>query len=430
MNDLFIIQLLIPLFLIFSKLKKRDHFILYAIISTIVAILLIFGLSLLYSLMIDPYGILLYYLSCYIIVFLVACFLYKLDIMTKLFCCVFSFAMQNFAHHCCQLVIQCIFALSGFNIEESIIATFFAYVMAYVIIYSVIYFAILRNLEMDFSVPHSKISTIFVGSSFIVVMIILGVILKHGKSAFIGDITIRIVYEIYSVILGVFLLGLLIEAFYTDKIRLNVVELERLLAQESRYYSMAQNNIELINIKCHDLKHQISMFEKMNDKSVFKNEINELKNAVSIYDSIAKTNNQALDCVLTEKMLYCKENNITLTYIADGSLLDKMTYTDVCALFGNALDNAIESVMKTDDYSKRVLGMKIFKRAGLINIHFENYCATPPILHQGSLVTSKKDAQNHGFGMISIKYIVQKYNGTLNYEIIDNMFYLNITIPE
>lgn len=430
MHDLFIIQLLIPLFLIFSKLKKRQHFIFLAILCTICSIALIFGLDLLYSLIPPPYSQLLYYLSCYIIVFLVACLLYQHDTITKIFCCIFVFAIQNFAHHCCQLVIQSVFAISSIDIEQTILGAFLSYTFAYLIIYLFFYFVILRNLEIDFSVPHSKLITILLASSFIVVMIILGVFLRHGKTSIIENPMVRIVYEVYSIIIGAFLIGLLIEAIYTDKIRVNVVELERLLAQESRYYSMAQNNIELINIKCHDLKHQIALFEKINDKSVFKNEINELKNAVSIYDSIAKTNNQALDCVLTEKMLFCKENNITLTYIADGSLLNKMNYTDICALFGNALDNAIENVMKTEDHSKRIVGMKVFERAGLINIHVENYCAVLPKLQQGSLITSKQDSKNHGFGMISIKYIVQKYNGTLNFEIIDNMFYLNITIPK
>lgn len=430
MNDFFIIQLLIPLFLIFSKLKKRQHFVFLAILSVICSITLIYGLNLLYSFIPQPYGLLLYYLSCYIVAFLVACLLYQHDVITKIFCCIFAFTVQNFAHHCCQLVIQSIFAISEIDIEQTILGAFLAYTFAYLIIYSIFYFIVLRNMEIDFSIPHSKIVTILLAMSFIIVMIILGVFLRHGKTSIIQNTMVRIVYEIYSIIIGGFLIGLLIEAIYTDKIRVNVVELERLLAQESRYYSMAQNNIELINIKCHDLKHQIALFEKMNDKSVFKNEINELKNAVSIYDSIAKTNNQALDCVLTEKMLFCKENNITFTYIADGNLLNKMTYTDVCALFGNALDNAIESVMKTEDYSKRIVGMKIFERAGLVNIHFENYCAILPKLHQGSLITSKQDSKNHGFGMISIKYIVQKYNGTINFEILDNMFYLNITIPK
>lgn len=44
-------------------------------------------------------------------------------------------------------------------------------------------------------------------------------------------------------------------------------------------------------------------------------------------------------------------------------------------------------------------------------------------------VTSKSDGKNHGFGMISIRYIVQKYRGTMNFEVVDDMFYLNISLP-
>lgn len=429
MNDFFIIQLLIPFFLIFWRFKKRRYFYVVAPLSIIAIIAALYGLNFAFELIPSPYGWLCHYLASYVAVFVIANILFDIGGIDRLFFCVVVFAIQNFAHHCCQLVTRTVFFITGMDIELYFWGAFAAYAVAYIIVYTVFWAVFLRNKEFELSVPHSKLATIFLAAVFIIVMIVLGVYVKHGQSAVLDDPGIRMVYEVYSVILDVFIVSMLISVFRNDKMRFDVDELERRLAQEGRYYEMAQNNIDLINIKCHDLKHQISMFQKLNDKAACSGEIEELKNAVMIYDNIAKTGNEALDCVLTEKMLYCSENKIQFTYIADGSLLKNMTYTDICALFGNALDNAIESVMKTEDAPRRVMGMKVFSRAGLINIHFENYCPQPPKLNNGMLVTSKSDGKNHGFGMISIRYIVQKYRGTLNFEVVDDMFYLNITLP-
>ena len=59
--------------------------------------------------------------------------------------------------------------------------------------------------------------------------------------------------------------------------------------------------------------------------------------------------NEALDLVLTEKSILCTEYRIKLSTMVDGSMLNFMKTTDVYALFGNLMDNAIESVIKEED---------------------------------------------------------------------------------
>ena len=71
------------------------------------------------------------------------------------------------------------------------------------------------------------------------------------------------------------------------------------------------------------------------------------------YESQNKTGNKVLDTVLTTKSLYCAKHNITFTCVADGTLLDFMDVMDICSIFGNALDNAIECELKIPDKEKR-----------------------------------------------------------------------------
>ena len=73
-----------------------------------------------------------------------------------------------------------------------------------------------------------------------------------------------------------------------------------------------------------------------------------MEKEIKIYEAQNKTGNKVLDAVLTSKSLYCQNNGIGLTCVADGSALNFMEDMDISALFGNILDNAIEASMMLD----------------------------------------------------------------------------------
>ena len=60
--------------------------------------------------------------------------------------------------------------------------------------------------------------------------------------------------------------------------------------------------------------------------------------------------------------------------MVDGKLLNFMNTTDVYALFGNLMDNAIESVIKEADEEKRIISVSIKIQNHGVHIHSENYC--------------------------------------------------------
>ena len=130
-----------------------------------------------------------------------------------------------------------------------------------------------------------------------------------------------------------------------------------------------------------------------------------------------------------DKLLYCQEHEIKLTCVGDGEKLSVLDTMDIYALFGNALDNAIESVMGETQRERRIVSFRIGSRGDFISIHFENYLGHPVKLSKGLPVTTKADRQYHGFGMLSIRHIVQKYNGSMSVRTDDNLFRLDILIP-
>ena len=202
----------------------------------------------------------------------------------------------------------------------------------------------------------------------------------------------------------------------------------QLLASEQKKQRMSAENIELINRKCHDLKHQLEGLRRMKSDEERNAYIGQVEDAVLFYESAVKTGNETLDLILMEKQLYCKEHGITLTSVCDGEGLKMLDTMDLYALFGNALDNAIESVIG-EAPENRIVSFRAGTRGGFLSIHFENYLGHALTMRDGLPLTSKDDLRYHGFGVLSIRHIVQKYGGTMSIRTDQNLFRLDILIP-
>ena len=150
---------------------------------------------------------------------------------------------------------------------------------------------------------------------------------------------------------------------------------------------------------------------------------------MGIYDAVARTGNDAMDVILTEKSLICERAGIHLTCIADGEQIGFISPTDVYALFGNALDNAIEAVIQLPDPERRNVSLNVHTQGRLLSIHVENYFDGVLTFEDDMPQTSKQDKANHGFGMKSMRLIAERYGGYLTTGTCGEIFHLNILIP-
>jgi sensor histidine kinase regulating citrate/malate metabolism len=193
-------------------------------------------------------------------------------------------------------------------------------------------------------------------------------------------------------------------------------------------YQQSKESIEIINFKYHDLKNQIIALKAEEDADKRNAYLIQMENEIKFYEAQNKTGNQVLDTVLTSKNIYCITKGITLTCVADGSLLNGMDVMDICTIFGNALDNAIEYVQQIEE-EKRLIHVSLFSQKGFLMIRFENYFEGELKLEGDLPTTTKMDTYNHGYGLKSIRYAVQKYNGVVNVAQKDNWFELKILMP-
>lgn len=208
------------------------------------------------------------------------------------------------------------------------------------------------------------------------------------------------------------LLVILLDLFRFRRSEEEHMILKQLLRQEEEQHKMSCATIEVINRKCHDLKHQISALRNMSQKEREKN-ISELEKAILLYDNLPKTGSDDLDIVLAEKVFLAEKQGVQLRSIADGKMLSFMSAEDICSLFGNAIDNAIESAAEDPCPESRIITLQTFVKGNIFTIHVDNPCKEQPTFLDGIPLTRKPDTDYHGFGMRSMRYVAEKYGGTL-----------------
>lgn len=202
----------------------------------------------------------------------------------------------------------------------------------------------------------------------------------------------------------------------------------RMAAERERQYQLSRKNIDAINVKCHDIKHQIRSLAD-GGRVADGRALEDLAAEIAIYDSTVKTGNPALDVILTEKGLVCSGEKITLAVIADGRALECLEPQEIYSLFGNALDNAIEAVRGIGEPERRLVSLNVRRSGTMCVINVENSCDVAPAFRDGLPVTTKADAGNHGFGTRSMRGIVERHGGVLTMGCEDGIFHVDALLP-
>ena len=225
----------------------------------------------------------------------------------------------------------------------------------------------------------------------------------------------------------------ILEAMFMQKLednRKNELDaIRNILFTQYAQYRTSQENIDLINRKYHDLKHQLQIIRNESNIEKKNEYIDEIEAGIRKYEAENKTGNPVLDTILTSKSNLCLKHDIQLVAIADGQLLNDIHVMDICTIFGNALDNAIEYELQIPDKEKRIIHLTVSKKNSFIIILVENYCEEKVLKEGEELTTTKGNKQYHGYGIKSIKYSIEKYEGFVNITNENNWFRVEMIIP-
>lgn len=372
------------------------------------------------------------FLTIFIFTILVCKFIFKETWLTVVFCCIAGYTAQHLAYEVYSLTINLMGANvdspMGFYGSETFSGMFsnpflgVVYACTYVGTYFCCFFFFGNKLRKNESV---KLKTTFI-FIFVILILLVDIFLNSIVVYFLatdGKTLYMIIVSVYNILCCIIALYLQFEVALRRHLESTLDTVQHLWHMEKEQYELSKENIALINLKCHDLKHQIHSLGSSN--MVSSSVLKEIENRISIYDSVVKTGNDALDVILTEKSLLCNKNGVRLSCIVDGKKLNFMAEEDIYALFGNIIDNAIDAVLKLDA-AKRVISLHVKTVDDLLVIRSSNYYSDDIKFVGGVPQTTKADKQFHGFGIKSIQYICDKYNGDLSFLAENRIFNINI----
>lgn len=205
--------------------------------------------------------------------------------------------------------------------------------------------------------------------------------------------------------------------------------IQNILQNQYIQYRQSRDSIEVINHKYHDLKHQIAVLRAEPDAAKRSAYLDGMEEEIRDYEAQNKTGNAVLDTVLTGKSMYCVRHGIELTCVADGGKLGFMDVMDICTIFGNMLDNAIECELGIKDKEKRLVHLAVYTKKDFLVIRCENYYPGRLEFQDGLPVSTKRDRAYHGYGIKSIRHAAEKYGGAMVIHNQDEWFVISLTIP-
>lgn len=431
---LFMTELLIADFLFCTRLERKPFFILRAAGGVV----LCYAVALLFPL-VSFTG---WYASLMFVCLFAASLApvklaYKTSWANAFFCTTTAYTVQHLAYQLYALVSsltglgkdtgmygEAIFDFSQLGLGSLFVAL--VYVDIFIAIYWGAFLFLGRRLGKGGEIKLKNIYLLVLAGIILLVDIILNAFVVYIEEGY--DKTYEIVTCIYNVLCCLLVFYIQLSVVNARKMRQEIETASQLLHQARQQYDISKENINLINMKCHNLKHQVRQFAQKG--GIDGAAVSEIEDMISIYDAAVQTGNEALDVILTEKSLLCHSRGIKLTCMADCSELGFISDSDLYVLFGNAVDNAIEAVMRLGDESKRYIGLTVHTVGALVTLNMNNYFAGECEFDaDGMPLTTKSDKDYHGYGMKSIRAIVDKYGGDLSVVVSKDVFNLNIFFP-
>lgn len=217
-----------------------------------------------------------------------------------------------------------------------------------------------------------------------------------------------------------------------------VLSRQRRLEQQSmyeemnrKYYeSMEQQHFEIRRMR-HDMANHLQTLSVLPEKEKEDYIRNLLDNTATIRN-LHYCGDATVNAVLTVKASAMEELGIEFSYKMDIPTELALSKTDICALFANALDNAIEACKQLPEETRMII-LESRMQKGMFALSVKNPVPEDATLirdekQKGLFLTTKADYKNHGIGLKSMEDVVRRKDGKMEIQVQDGKFELFLFI--
>ena len=178
-----------------------------------------------------------------------------------------------------------------------------------------------------------------------------------------------------------------------------------------------EQNYRMQRKSAHEFEHHIQVIRDLADRdevAAIREYTERLKKNRSICVYSVNSNHPVIDVILNQKYQTARENDIKMQ-IQVNDLSEVTIPTDsLVVVLTNLLDNAIEACRRIDGY-REIIGCVLYNDGLYISIR---NTSEPVQIVDGKIPTSKQDSLSHGFGLMSVTYVLDKLDAeyTFGYE--------------
>lgn len=220
-------------------------------------------------------------------------------------------------------------------------------------------------------------------------------------------------------------IGIYLGLYTTSRNQKKLLDLQaQAKLNEAAYETLKLNeeSIERTSIARHDMKNHYAYIASLLEQKKY----DEAYKYVSTINEESYGNFHIVDCgnrilssILNLELSKARIKGIQLKYFVAVPKELPFKETDLCSLFTNLIDNALEAIER--EKNGGAVEIQIYTKGGYLRIAITN----PTNMKEVNLKTSK-ESEGHGYGLKIIRSIVESYNGFLNMELKDGMFETDI----
>lgn len=181
---------------------------------------------------------------------------------------------------------------------------------------------------------------------------------------------------------------------------------------EQQYYDEINRRYQESRKIRHDIQNHLlalNMLIESGNIDSAKKYISEVSEQTDLAAMPVKTGSEVLDALLFKKTEQAKEKKARLTFEISCSLSDRpVSDYDLCTVFGNIIDNAIEASTEND-----LITITVGNQHDMLYISCENPLRKPLKRRGDRILTTKENPLSHGYGIARVKEIADRYDGAV-----------------
>lgn len=198
---------------------------------------------------------------------------------------------------------------------------------------------------------------------------------------------------------------------------------------EMQHESMAalEQSYRVQRKNTHEFEHHLQVLGDLldqGDADTARSYLAQLKRNRSIHVMSVTSKHPVVDVILNQKHQMARENEIRMQIQVNDLSQIAVSSDALVVILTNLLDNAIEACRKIDGY--REIFCTVLSDDGLY-ISIRN-TSLPVHIADGKFPTSKQDSLSHGFGLLSVSYMLDKLGAEYDFGYAEGYFHFTAEI--